>query len=64
MKGDKNGNCNVTACQAPGAIYFNHSTRKYYCPNCAGRINRVNHNDAMRLFGHELCTLNEDGTDD
>lgn len=59
IKGEKNGLCNRTACQAPGATYYNHSTRKYYCEPCANEINRVNRADALRMFGHDLCTLNE-----
>jgi len=40
MKGEYNQECNITACQKPNsAIWFNHSTRKYYCPSCARRLN-------------------------
>lgn len=59
LKGIKNGNCNRTSCQKPGAVYYNHSTRLYYCKTCADEINRVNRADAMRMFGHELCTIDE-----
>jgi hypothetical protein len=31
--------CNRTACRAPGAIWWNTSTRAYYCTPCAHRIN-------------------------
>lgn len=58
LKGVKGGNCNRTACQKPVANWYNHSTRMYYCKSCAMKINRLNHSDAMRLYGHELCTLN------
>lgn len=54
-KGKQNGRCNVTSCQAPGATWFNHSTRAWYCRPCAMAINRVNRVDAMRFYGHELC---------
>ena len=38
-KGKHGGACNVTACQLPNsATWFNHSTRKYYCPTCAHPI--------------------------
>lgn len=57
MKGEKNGNCNREACQKPGAIYYNHSTRKYYCEDCAMILNDANRVDAMKMFGHDLCTL-------
>jgi hypothetical protein len=57
-KGEYRGFCNRTACQSPNnVIYFNHSTRAYYCPACAALINEANYADAMRMFGHELCTI-------
>lgn len=57
-KGEYNGLCNRSACLSPhNVIYYNHSTRAYYCPSCAGRINEENRADAMRLFGHDLCTI-------
>ena len=34
-KGKKGGRCNLTACQQPGAWYFNKSTRAYYCEDLA-----------------------------
>ena len=56
-KGVKGGSCNRSSCQAPGAVWFNHSTRAYYCPACAADLNRVNRRDAMELYGHDLCSL-------
>ncbi len=56
-KGAECGQCNRTACSNSGARWFNHSTKKYYCTPCAQLINGYNHADAMRLFGHELCTI-------
>ena len=56
-KGEHKGVCNRKACDNPSAVYFNHSTRKYYCLSCAIRINDANRSDALRLFGHDLCTL-------
>lgn len=35
------GACNVTACQKPGAEYWNTSTRAWYCEKCARAINAV-----------------------
>lgn len=35
LKGAEGGNCNRTACQQPGAVWYNESTRLYYCRNCA-----------------------------
>lgn len=58
-KGEFNGKCNITSCQKPNsATWFNHSTRKYYCSSCAHRLNNDEYNkrDALRMFGHELCT--------
>lgn len=60
FKGTRGGNCNITSCQKPNsAFWFNHSTRKYYCESCAKRLNNdeFNKRDAMRMFGHDLCTL-------
>lgn len=62
MKGEYNQECNITSCQKPNsAIWFNHSTRKYYCSSCARRLNTDPYNakDAQKMFGHALCTLDE-----
>jgi len=56
-KGELNGTCNREACHGPGAVYFNHSTRKYYCSKCADMINEMNGMWAIDEFGHDLCTL-------
>jgi hypothetical protein len=62
-KGIKGGNCNRRDCQKPGAVYYNQSTRAYYCRECAIKINRLNREDALRLFGSpDLCVL-EDAPD-
>jgi hypothetical protein len=58
-KGDKGGECNRTVCKNTEAEYYNHSTRMYYCAECAVLINDANKADAIRLYGHELCTLEE-----
>lgn len=55
-KGLYDGRCNRMACQQPGAVWYNHSTRKYYCEECAHELNRYNRRDSMELFGHDLCT--------
>jgi len=59
MKGEKGKNCNRTCCQKPPANWFNHSTKKYYCIECAELLNECNYADAQRLYGHNLCTLEE-----
>lgn len=56
-KGLKGGSCNRTACQAPGANWYNYSTQKYYCQRCADDLNRANRLDAHRLYGHDLCLI-------
>lgn len=55
LKGLFEGNCNRTACQKPDAVWYNCATEKYYCTKCAKMINDMNHEDSLRLFGHELC---------
>lgn len=60
MKGNYQEECNITACQKPNsAVFYNHSTQKYYCSECALRLNSdpFNKRDAMEMFGHDLCTL-------
>ena len=39
LKGVYGKNCNVTACQQPGATWWNFVMRKYYCAECAHEIN-------------------------
>lgn len=39
LKGVQGGNCNRTACQKPGATWFNRCTQAYYCRSCARLIN-------------------------
>jgi hypothetical protein len=56
LKGAKDGLCNRSSCLAPGADWYNHSTRKFYCHRCAIDLNHYNRRDAMELWGHELCT--------
>ncbi|UCV26761.1 hypothetical protein [Ferribacterium limneticum] len=57
-KGEFGGSCNRSACLAPGANWYNHSTRKYYCRACAEWLNtdKFNKQDALDLWGHDLCT--------
>lgn len=60
-KGEKGQRCNRTACQAPGAYWYNHSTHKYYCGTCADLINDANKGDSyVRDLGHPLLTLDPD----
>jgi len=50
-KGKWNGSCNRSACQRPGATWFNTSTRAYYCEPCARDISRF----AKRADGFHIC---------
>lgn len=59
IKGVRDEECYRTHCNVSPAIYYNHSTKMYYCAFCAEKINRYNHVDAIRLYNHELCTLVE-----
>lgn len=63
MKGDYNAECNRTACSSRRAVWYNHSTRRYYCTACARIINEANERDAQRLYGHSLCTKGEHQTE-
>src|ERR1019366_8749250 len=50
--------CARTACREPlvaNETYFNRSTRGYYCEACAVMLNRVNREDAQRLYNGPLC---------
>ena len=59
LKGVKGGNCNVTSCQLPGAVYYNKSTMKHYCKPCADEINWPGgRTDTFKLYGTPLlCEL-------
>ena len=61
-KGEYLGICNITRCETGlPATWYNHSTRLYYCAECAGRLNSdiFNERDAHRMFGHDLLTEGE-----
>lgn len=50
LKGKKDGNCNRSACQEPGAYFYNTATRAYYCIACARDIRRWGLMDGFDLF--------------
>ena len=57
-KGEYLGLCNLSSCTThKPATYYNYGTSKYYCKECAERLNNDEYNqrDAMRMFGHDLC---------
>jgi hypothetical protein len=58
-KGIKDGKCNLSSCKTnQPATWYNHGSYAYYCEECAIRLNTdpYNQRDAIRLFGHALCT--------
>lgn len=61
--GNRGGICYRTACQKPdSAVFFNHSTQKWYCEECAHWLNTdtFNQKDAMDLYGGPLCVSEEE----
>lgn len=57
LKGKYGGNCNRTACQQPGAVWWNSSTRAFYCQSCARKINEF----SVKADGYALCSPSVDG---
>lgn len=56
--GKRGGICYRTACQRPdSAVYFNHSTHKWYCADCAHWLNTdvCNKKFALEEYGGDLC---------
>lgn len=49
-KGIKGKNCNRTCCQKSGAVWYNLSTRAYYCAACSLAINEANMMDSLKLY--------------
>ena len=47
MKGDKGGECNRAVCKTQDAHWYNRSTLKYYCPNCAKLIMQYPENKGL-----------------
>jgi hypothetical protein len=54
-KGLRLGSCNVTACQRPGAYWYNSVMKAWYCTSCAHEINY-----RPLPNGEYLCILNEE----
>ncbi|WP_407543748.1 hypothetical protein Q0M94_28505 (plasmid) [Deinococcus radiomollis] len=58
-KGKRGQLCNRQACQQPGATFYNTSTRAWYCPECARKINfwsLLDHNEAICIPESEVAT--------
>jgi hypothetical protein len=53
-RNNRGGRCFRASCRAPGATWFNKSSRAYYCQSCARKINDANP-DARSLYGAPLC---------
>lgn len=59
-KGQENGSCNRTRCQAPNAVWFNHGSHAWYCADCRRDIefDPVNkrgwNNDFLPKVGHPM----------
>ena len=50
------GTCNRQSAGCTGkATWYNHSTQKYYCADCAWRINDANP-EWKREYGEKICT--------
>lgn len=47
--------CHREKCDKVPAEYYNYSTQRFYCEDCAKKLNKANKVDAMRLYGHDLC---------
>lgn len=54
-KGIHGHECNRTVCRNAPATYYNQSTKKYYCAECATKINNLNRLEAYESFKSELC---------
>jgi len=61
-KGEFNGKCNITRCETGiPATWYNHSTRLFYCKECAIRLNNdvFNKRYSLQNWDHDLCTEGE-----
>ena len=58
-KGQFGGRCNRTACATPDepAQWFNQSTLRYYCANCAHLINFANFDWGLATYGGPVCVF-------
>lgn len=53
--GEYDGTCNrQSSCNNSHATWFNNSTRKYYCRECAYLINQANP-EWLREYGEKIC---------
>ena len=66
LKGQLGGNCNRTACQAPGAFAWSMNNRAYYCDDCARMLNRdpVNHAYWKNSYGVDRFVFRLDSLTD
>lgn len=54
MKGDFEDGCNRKTCSNIISDWYNHSTQKYYCRECANVINKFNQ-EFKEKHGYNLC---------
>lgn len=54
-KGLKGDECYRECCSNQPASFYNKSTWKYYCRECAEMLNHVNRRDALALYNAPLC---------
>lgn len=62
-KGKRAGSCNRTACQKPGAYWWNRGSYSWYCTTCAHMLNTANRSDPF-CADEPLCRLDEDARSD
>lgn len=62
-KGRKGGSCNRTACQRPGAYWYNRGSMSWYCTNCAHMLNHANRHDEF-CAQEPLCKLDEEAKEE
>lgn len=63
LKGKEGCNCNRTACQQPGALFFNCGTRAWYCYECAKDINEFALRTPEVVQGQCPAPFNQDEID-
>ncbi len=56
------GACNRRVCRQSPATWFNKSTQRFYCHDCAMILNAENEADARRLGIHPLCVEQRSGS--
>lgn len=63
VRGVRGSTCYRQSCEYGPAMWYNFSTKHWYCRSCASTINVMNQADAQRLYGHDLCLYDPDTTE-